>query len=158
MIAHFFSGGTIDVAMIHCTKVWRLSMKSIAQHLALGIVFVTGACLFEVQPALSETSVLLAGDVVWRNVTRDRTPNSSYKNLATHPIQISVSIRSGTDGKRCLAKLWINDVGVASQFKNGAVGGGQLCSVTAIIPVKASYRVDTDEAPEDVVELWAELY
>ena len=133
-------------------------MKSIAQHLALGIVIVTGACSFEVQPALSETSVLLADDVVWRNVTRDRTPNSSYKNLATHPIQMSVSIRSGTDGRRCGAKLWINDVEVAYQFINNAAGGGQLCSVTAIIPVKASYRVNTDEAREDALELWAELY
>ena len=69
-----------------------------------------------------------------------------------------MSIRSGTDGKRCVAKLWVNDVEVAYQFTNNAVGGGQLCSVTAIIPVKASYRVDTDEAPEDVLELWAELY
>ena len=133
-------------------------MKSVAQHLALGIVIVTGACSFEVQPVLSETSVLLADDVIWRNVTKDRTPNSSYKNLSTHPIQISVSIRSGTDGKRCVAKLWVNDVEVAYQFTNNAVGGGQLCSVTAIIPVKASYRVDTDEASEDVLELWAELY
>ena len=133
-------------------------MNSIAQHLALAIVIVTGACSFEVQPALSETSVLLAGDVVWRNVTRDRTPISSYKTLATRPIQISVSIRSGIDGKRCVAKLWVNDVEVAYQFINNAAGGGQLCSLTAIIPVKASYRVDTDEAPEDVLELWTELY
>ena len=39
-------------------------MKSLAQHLALGIVIVTGACFFEVQPALSETSVSLADDAV----------------------------------------------------------------------------------------------
>ena len=133
-------------------------MKSLERYFVVGIGIVAGACLFGAQPALSETQTLPVYAAVWHNVTRDRIPNSWYRNLVAHPIQISVSIRSGTDGKRCVAKLWVNDVEVAYQFTNNAAGGGQTCSVTAIIPIKASYKVDTDEAPEDVLDLWAELY
>lgn len=132
-------------------------MNSPSRRIALCVAIAGGLSILPAQQVLSQQSLSRFDEVVWRNVTRDRALNSTYRNLVTHPIQISVSTRSGDDGKRCVAKLWINDVEVAYQFVNSG-GGRQVCSVTGMVPIGASYEVDTDTAKEVELELWSEFY
>lgn len=105
---------------------------------------------------IPDKSMTLAGeDVVigvgqtWQDVTASRALGTTYTNSTEKPIEILVSINSGTSGR---VDLILNS-GSGSPVINGT---GLYCTISVVIPSGDTYRLNAITGSPSIL-LWQEL-
>ena len=102
----------------------------------------------------------------WHNVTASRRVGVNIRNTRDYPIAVSIiadahkALNGGGNRNRCMAKIMISNNTIASH-KNNNDKSNKVCTVFAIVPPNAVYKVQTGAfgiPANRSVTSWDELY
>ena len=87
----------------------------------------------------------------WQNVTSSRAPSTSYQNLTSRPIMVTIDANSSVTGGRDVECSVNNSTWVKVSITNGSAGG--YATAAFIVPVNHYYRVNGAAT----LKVWVEL-